>query len=79
MPTPYLPPGQVERDVCAEKGVWDLHQDPAPSPAWDRRPRRRGGQALQQLKTLADDAVALLVLDIADKTDAAGVVLVAGS
>ena len=61
----------------AQEGIRDLHQDAGPVAG----PRVGAGgaavgQPLQQFQPLPDDGMALLILDMADEPDAAGVMLV---
>ena len=65
------------RHFLAQVGVWNLDQDTGP--VAHQRVGADGApviQVFQDLQALFDDRVALLPLDVCDKTDTAGVVLV---
>jgi hypothetical protein len=71
--------GELEIHTGAEEGIGDLYQDAGTVAGLgigtDGTSMR---QALQNLETLLDDPMALLVLDVADEANAAGVALVGG-
>ena len=69
--------GQLEVELGAQEGVGDLHQDAGAVAGPGIGPYRAAmGQAHQDLQALLDDAPAFEILDVADETDTARIVLI---